>query len=374
VKKVFMYTFDSFVHDSRITKEANSLKNIGLEVTIIGHGDLGLKKEESINGINIKRFSYLDRTKTISKLRKLKIYFDFLQKSIRFSKGMDYLHCNDLMTLPIGYFVKKFLNKNAIVIYDAHEFETERNGLSSKQKKIVYFIESFLIKSADRVITVSESIAIEYARIYGIKQPFIILNTPPFQELSSQNLFRNKFAISQSQTIFLYQGSLHKGRGIEFLIETFNEISDSSKVIVFMGFGDLVGFIKEKSETSSNIYFQEAVLPSELLDYTSSADFGISLIEDTCLSYRYCLPNKMFEYLMADIPVLVSNLPEMRAIVENHNVGIVIKKSEKLELLYALDKATKLDKSVIESNIKKVKKLYNWEEQEKVLKKVYGDN
>lgn len=374
MKKVFMYTFDSFVHDSRITKEANSLKNIGLEVTIIGHGDLGLKKEESINGINIKRFSYLDRTKTISKLRKLKIYFDFLQKSIRFSKGMDYLHCNDLMTLPIGYFVKKFLNKNAIVIYDAHEFETERNGLSSKQKKIVYFIESFLIKSADRVITVSESIAIEYARIYGIKQPFIILNTPPFQELSSQNLFRNKFAISQSQTIFLYQGSLHKGRGIEFLIETFNEISDSSKVIVFMGFGDLVGFIKEKSETSSNIYFQEAVLPSELLDYTSSADFGISLIEDTCLSYRYCLPNKMFEYLMADIPVLVSNLPEMRAIVENHNVGIVIKKSEKLELLYALDKATKLDKSVIESNIKKVKKLYNWEEQEKVLKKVYGDN
>ena len=374
MKKVFMYTFDSFVHDSRITKEANSLKNIGLEVTIIGHGDLGLKKEESINGINIKRFSYLDRTKTISKLRKLKIYFDFLQKSIRFSKGMDYLHCNDLMTLPIGYFVKKFLNKNAIVIYDAHEFETERNGLSSKQKKIVYFIESFLIKSADRVITVSESIAIEDARIYGIKKPFIILNTPPFQELSNQNLFRNKFAISQSQTIFLYQGSLHKGRGIEFLIETFNEISDSSKVIVFMGFGDLVGFIKEKSETSSNIYFQEAVLPSELLDYTSSADFGISLIEDTCLSYRYCLPNKMFEYLMADIPVLVSNLPEMRAIVENHNVGIVIKKSEKLELLYALDKATKLDKSVIESNIKKVKKLYNWEEQEKVLKKVYGDN
>lgn len=371
MKKVFMYTFDSFVHDSRITKEANSITKLGFDVTVIAHGDKGLKKKEDIKNIHIIRFSYLDREKTSNKLKKFLIYLDFLKQSILYSKDVDYLHCNDLLTLPIGFFIKKFFNKKAIVIYDAHEFETERNGLSPKKKKLIYYIEKFFIKSADEVITVSDSIANAYAKIYNIKKPHLILNTPNFQNLNNQNIFRKKFNISPEKTIFLYQGSLHKGRGVELLLKTFSSIKEKDKVIIFMGFGDLEDLIREKAKNSTSIFFQDAVSPSEILKYTSSADFGISLIEDTCLSYKYCLPNKMFEYLMAGIPVIVSNLPEMKKIVEEYKVGTFIEFNKKESIIDALNRAMNLDREVLKSNIYNVKKKYNWEEQEKVLKKIY---
>ena len=94
-----------------------------------------------------------------------------------------------------------------------------------------------------------------------------------------------------------------------------------------------------------NIYFHKAVSPDVLLDYTSSADFGISTIEDSCLSYRYCLPNKMFEYLMAGIPVIVSNLYEMKRLVESNMVGTVAKENTSDVLKEAIKEAEDMLKS-----------------------------
>ncbi|MBF4328677.1 glycosyltransferase, partial [Vibrio anguillarum] len=94
-------------------------------------------------------------------------------------------------------------------------------------------------------------------------------------------------------------------------------------VLVCMGYGPLEALIQEKAHQQSTIFFHPAVTPDVLLNYTSSADYGVSFIEDSCLSYRYCLPNKMFEYLMAGLPVLTSNLFEMKRLVEIEGVGIV---------------------------------------------------
>jgi glycosyltransferase involved in cell wall biosynthesis len=123
----------------------------------------------------------------------------------------------------------------------------------------------------------------------------------------------------------------------------------------------------------NNIFFHKAVTPDVLLDFTSSADFGISTIEDSCLSYRYCLPNKMFEYLMADLPVIVSNLYEMKRLVENNNIGVVAKENTPQGLKQAICEAIKLDKDELNKNIQKVKQVYNWQEQEKVLLKAYKE-
>jgi glycosyltransferase involved in cell wall biosynthesis len=149
--------------------------------------------------------------------------------------------------------------------------------------------------------------------------------------------------------------------------------SDVYKRQVFMGYGELEELIKEYSKKYNNIYFHSAVSPDILLDYTSSADFGISMIEDTCLSYRYCLPNKLFEYIMAEIPVIVSNLYEMNRLVEKYNIGVVAKENNVDGLKRAIERALKLDKEVLKENIKKVKKIFNWENQEKVLLNVYKE-
>ena len=273
----------------------------------------------------------------------------------------------------MGVLAKKFYNKDLKIVYDAHEYETETNGLTGKKKKWRKFLERSLIKYANKVITVSDAIANEYVRLYGIEKPVLVLNTPAYVDLKKKNIFREKFGITHEQTIFLYQGSLAKGRGIENILTLFSKHIDKNSVIVFMGFGHFEEEIKKYTLKYKNIFFHPAVSPNILLNYTSSADFGISTIEDICLSYRYSLPNKMFEYIMAEVPVIVSDLPEMKRIVEDYKVGVVATSNSGKGLADAIKKATSMDKAELNTNIKKAKKIFNWEEQEKVLLEVYNE-
>ena len=371
--KVANIVFNPFTNDSRVLKESISLAKNAWHVEVIAHGDKDLLVEKKEQNFIVKRFSYLDRKIIKSKFSKLKIYINWIQKVVKYVKDFDILHCNDLNTLPIAFIIKKFYNKNIKIVYDAHEYETEINGLHGIQKTLTKLLEKFLIKYADKVICVSEAIADEYVKLYNIEKPALVLNTPPYTEIEKKDIFREKFDIKKDQTIFLYQGGLSSGRGIEILLDTFKTINDNQSVIVFMGYGELESLVQKSSETYANIYFHEAVNPDVLLDYTSSADFGISTIEDSCLSYRYCLPNKIFEYLMAEIPVIASNLFEMKRLVEHNHIGVVAQQNTPQGLGEAIQKAVKLDKKGLQQNIQKVKKIYNWQEQEKILLDVYKE-
>ncbi len=367
--KVANLVFNPFVNDSRVLKESMSLSNNGFEVEVIAHLDKNLKAEEKKENFLVKRFSYLDRKVTKSKIDKLKAYYRYIRESVDHCRDFDILHCNDLNTLPIGFIVKKFYNRDVKIVYDAHEYETEVNGLEGIQKRVTKWLEKFLIVYADKTITVSEAIANEYVKLYDIPKPALVLNAPPYKKIEKKDIFRDTFNIDKDKTIFLYQGGLSSGRGVDILLDAFNDMDDDKNVIVFMGYGPLEELIISASAENSNIYFHKAVSPDELLDYTSSADFGISTIEDSCLSYRYCLPNKMFEYLMAEIPIIVSNLYEMKRLVENNNIGVVANENTPEGLREAIEKAVLLN----QKNIQKVKEIYNWEEQEKVLLEVYKE-
>lgn len=372
--KIANLVFNNFTNDSRVIKESSSLAKHGYDVTVVANLDKNLKKEEkNKNNFLVKRFSYFDRTVTQNKLGKLKAYYFYIKESVSYCKNFDILHCNDIHTLPIGFIIKIIYKRNVKIVYDAHEYETEINGLNGVKKVLMQILEKILIKCADKVITVSDSIANEYVRLYNIEKPVLVLNTPPYKKIKAKNIFREKLNISKNKNIFLYQGVLSDGRGIRVLLDTFKLVDDNKSVIVFMGYGDLEYLIKTTSKKNNNIYFHKAVDPQVLLDYTSSADFGISTIEDICLSYRYCLPNKMFEYLMAEIPVIVSNLDEMKKLVEDNNVGIIAKTNTPHGLKEAINKAVLLDKKETKKNIQKAKAIYNWEEQEKILIKAYKE-
>ncbi|HHH19988.1 MAG TPA: glycosyltransferase, partial [Campylobacterales bacterium] len=181
--------------------------------------------------------------------------------------------------------------------------------------------------------------------------------------------FRKKFLIPEDVTVFLYQGALSHGRGILQLVEVFKSI-DKKAVVVFMGYGTLEPLIKEASHRYDTIFFHEAVSPDVLLEYTGSADVGLSLIEDTCLSYRYCLPNKMFEYIMVGIPIIVSDLPEMRKVVQEYGVGVIAQNGE-LGLTQVIEEAILLSKQAKKESFDRVRREYNWENQEKRLLEVY---
>jgi len=377
--KIAMFVFNAFTNDSRVLKEATSLQKHHFDVTVIAHKDVGVKDSESIGDVKIRRFSYLNRKVTKGIFGKLKAYLVYVKESIAYSKDFDILHCHDLNTLPIGFLIKKFFNKNVNIVYDAHEHETEIRGLVGIRQKFTKIIEKFLIKSADKVINVSNAIAEDYARLYNIPKPALVLNTPPYQEIDKKDIFRKELGINKSQTVFLYQGGFSIGRGIEILLQAFQDMKEEKDndnfqpCIVFMGYGPLEKLVVDAAKEYDNIYFYPAVTPDVLLDYTSSADFGILFYENNCLNHDYCSPNKMFEYLMADIPVIASNLYEMKRLVQHNNIGIVAEENTVNGLKEAIIKATMLDKEALRKNIQKIKKIYNWEEQEKVLLTLYKE-
>lgn len=379
-KSVCLVVLNNFKNDSRVLKESISLNENGYQVLVLAMFDSDQVEEELIKGIQVRRIPL--KSRSLSKIKPIQLikYFEFLIKAYSYAKDFDIIHCNDLNALPLGVLCK-ILNKKRVV-YDAHEYEINHKPNESKNSiQIKYYLEKLLIKFADKVITVSESIANEYVKLYNIIKPTVVLNAPNFQDLNRKDIFREKLHISKHQPIFLYQGNLSNGRGIEFLLETFNSIwldyveneIDNCPVIIFLGYGFFEDQIINVSKTVKNVFFHPAVSYNEIFDLTSSADFGISMIEDVCLSYRYCLPNKLFEYLMAEIPIIVSDLVEMKRFVENNKVGFVIKNNSIDGLKEAINNALISDKNDFILNIKKVKQVYNWEEQEKFLLNIYNE-
>lgn len=371
--KTICLVLNNFKNDSRVLKTSLSLSANKYEVSIIALHDNGQLVSEKVQGIQVDRIKLISRSWSKHKIVQLIKLIEWTLVATWRARAADIIHCNDLNTLHVGIALKLLSIGRIKVVYDAHEYETEINGISGAEKILMSWFERGLIKFADKVITVSNGIAEEYARLYNIEKPALVLNCPPYRAVCKNNLFREKLGIAAEQTVFLYQGGLSKGRGIELLLETFASL-DADSVIVFMGYGPLEGLIKDLASAHKNIYFHPAVAPDVLLAYTSSADFGISTIENKCLSYYYCLPNKLFEYLMVGLPVIVSNLHEMKKLVEQNGIGVVAEENTVQGLQQAIRHAEKLDKTVVRENIDKIKRIYCWEEQERILlKDVYRD-
>jgi glycosyltransferase involved in cell wall biosynthesis len=371
MKTVANIVLNDFTNDSRVWKISNSLATLGYNPAVVAMYSDGLNFKESVVGVDVERIMLVSRP--WPKLKPIQIlkYLEFVFRAFWRFRKFDVVHCNDLNALPVGLLIKLF-GRNVSVVYDCHEYETEVNGLKGAEKKARKWLERTLIPFADKVCTVSESIANEYTRLYRIPKPHVVLNCPPYKEQSRLNLFRENLNIRPDQTILLYQGGLSKGRGIELLLEAFSSLESDKNVLVCMGYGPLQHFIQQKAGENKTIFFHPAVTPEVLLDYTSSADFGVSFIEDSCLSYRYCLPNKIFEYFMAGLPVLTSNLFEMKRLVETEGVGIVAETNTVEGFRQAVMDSLAQDYSAIQENVFEARKKYCWEEQEKVLKEIYN--
>lgn len=370
MKKIANIVLNDFTNDSRVLKISKSLTKFGFSTTVVAMHNAGLFESEDVIGVQVQRIKLITRPWPKWKPIQLIKYIEFLVRASMVFRNSDIIHCNDLSALPIGLLIKLFgIGKK--VVYDCHEYETELNGLKGVEKKAKKWLERKLIRYADAVITVSDSIANEYSRLYNIPEPHLVLNCPAYHDQPKRNLFRENLGIRSDQTIFLYQGGLSKGRGIELLLEAFSDLDTDKTVLVCMGYGPLECLIQDKAQQQDTVFFHPAVTPDVLLNYTSSADYGILFYEDTCLNHRYCSPNKIFEYMMAGLPVLTSNLFEMRRLVETEGVGIVAEENTVEGFRKAVEDSLNQDYKAVQKNVFAARKKYCWEEQEKVLKGIY---
>jgi len=366
-------------NDNRVLNQAISLSKVGYHVTIFAAQRISKLQNEEFKGITINRINLNNSfIKKIWILRYLYLQFQVFKVTVFYCKSLNdsnkIVHCHDLKSLHFGVLIKIFYYYNTKLIYDAHEYETQKNGLNIFTKIYNKLKEKLLIRYIDSLITVSNTIAEEYSRLYNIPKPTVILNCPvidPESEIVRHDIFREKFNISDSTKIFLYQGYFSVGRGIEIILEAFNELNFKDIALVFMGEGAMIKEIKSNELYENSVYIHPFVASDEIIKHTSSADYGISFIEDISLSDRYCLPNKLFEYIAAGLPVITSGLPEMEKFVKIHGVGVSSNENSVSGFVEAFGELINMDREALNKNINKTRKKYNWSTQEKILLDLY---
>lgn len=364
-----------FRNESRVMKQASSLlsNKVVDRVFIASLHSEDLPESFFYNdNLILTRFKLKSRNLNKNILFQSFKYLEFSFKVLLFYKKnkIKLINIHSVSLLPLGVLLKFFYK--AKLIYDTHELETETNGLFGVRKKLAKFLEKFFIKFVDNIFVVSENIADWYRDTYKIDRPTVLLNAPKyFAPTKKNNKFREHFGIAEDVKIFLYQGALAKGRGVELLLKAFSERNDAKSALVLMGYGELEARIKQVSENSANIYLHPAVSPQVVLDYTSSADYGFSFIENTCLSYFFCMPNKLFEYIMAGLPVLISNVKEMSDLVKKYEIGLVIEEEKTATINFAIEKIQQLDIGLLKQNLKKCAIENSWEMQEDKMIKEY---
>jgi glycosyltransferase involved in cell wall biosynthesis len=359
---------------SRVLRETEGLVRDGIvdRVLIVGLYEDGLLQHDDIDA---------HRTIWRVRLRSKKWPKSFVVQCIKYlefcwrvtnyasSNHIGQVNVHAVGLLPLGVWLKWRLG--AKLIYDAHELETETNGLYGFRKALSKVVERTLIKFSDLTIVVSGEIERWYRNKYSIDSIVSVLNCPRYRERRTSKLLREEFGISPQRKILLYQGVLCVGRGIEFLLQSFEADIADHYVVVFMGFGELENRIRKKASRSTRIFYKPAVHPDVLLDYTSSSDVGISIIEDVSVSDYYCLPNKMFEYITARVPIVVSNLPEMRKVVNDCKIGAVMESWNSSSLFRALDQLGKMDPEELARNLDEAARIYSWEVQQSTMKNAY---
>lgn len=373
IKTVLAITVNEITNDNRVINYTNALALHGFKTLLVCPATSKVQKTNfhfSPIFINIIA-KKLPPITIFNYLRLIEFFFKVFFKSIKWSP--DIIHANDLKGLIIASLIKRRYCYDVKIIYDAHEYETETNGLRGIQKKVFQYFEKRYIQNVYRMITVSDTIASEYVRLYDVERPTVLLNVPQviFDKNRKFDLFRERFKIRRDQKIFLYQGYLIPGRGIEILIESFSQMKNDHNVIIFMGNGSLTNLIQSYDYTSK-IFYHEFVDPKQYLNFTSSADVGISFIEDISLSDRYCLPNKLFEYIFCGLPVICSNLPEMRKLVEYHSVGIVVKENSIDGFMEAVEEINSIGLDFFKRNLSQASSIYSWANQEKILIDLYN--
>ena len=141
------------------------------------------------------------------------------------------------------------------------------------------------------------------------------------QAMPQTQPLRQNLGLKAEDFVAIYQGALTINRGIETLLAMAPELNGSRIHLVFMGYGMLEPQVMEVVKSNPNVHFQPAVPYEKVLDYTGDADVGLVSVKPVCLSYLYCLPNKLFESIQAGIPVLVNDLPDCVALIEQFGIG-----------------------------------------------------
>lgn len=348
--KILMLSPDAQMIDRRILQEARSLVAAGHNVTVLSGFECREPDAYEDRGVRIKRFVYdwrdRRRIKLVERLGPLvaalawpplrlanrllggpNAFEAFVMDKV-FEHEFDVLHVHDFPMLRAGIMAAKA--RGAPVVYDSHEFYPVQSCFTPAEQKRYLALERKLIRDCAQVITVNPYIARMLAEAHAIKEPAVILNASELPEVTARTLSpedrrqaRVARGLPPDALIFLYQGWLSAERNLEPMIEAM-ATQPPGIMLLIVGYGAYEADLKaiaEKSGASSRVMFYGRVESDDLPALTVLCDVGIIPYRAVDEMHRYCSPNKLFEFIAAQIPVLASDLPYLRDVVAGYGIG-----------------------------------------------------
>ena len=346
--RIIVSVTNDLVSDQRVHKVCKTLQEVGLDVLLVGRRFKGSEE--------VKRTYQTYRMKLLFNSGPL-FYLEFNLRLFWFLLFQKHtlLLSNDLDTLLPNFIASKL--KRSVLIYDSHELFPEAPELQKRPfvKSIWENLERFLLPQLKHAYTVCRSIADHYLKQYGLRME--VIRNVPFRKMKTEH--------EKKQKILIYQGVINPGRGLELAIETLVYLNDYKLLIVGGGQGlyELKELAKLKG-VDQQVEFVGRVPFEELEKYTAQASIGLLLEEPLGKSFEYALPNKLFDYIHADLPFVASDLIEVNRIVEEYGVGEILKERTPLSL-------AKQIKNISVVNLEKYKKAQNqlcWEKEQIVLR------
>jgi len=355
LKRVLISVTNDLATDQRVHKVCETLRELGFEIILIGR--------KLPNSLPLNRNYKTVRMNLIFN-KGILFYAEYnlrLFLKLLFTKK-DVLLANDLDTLLPNFLISRLQNKK--LIYDSHELFTEVPELINRPKiqKIWLKIENAIIPKLTNCYTVCQSIADYYNNKYNTRFK-VVKNLPIKSDFSENKTIKNE------DKKIIYQGALNLGRGIELMIQSMQYLDNTQFIIV--GDGDISNKLKQQVEElklQNKVQFLGRKSPEELKKITLQATIGISFEEDLGLNYRYALPNKIFDYIHAEIPILVSDLPEMKRIVIDYSVGETLTEREPKLIAQQIQKIFKND---YQEALIKAKNELNWSTEKEKIKTIF---
>lgn len=366
--KVVLSVTNDLYTDPRVDKVCNFLTRNGFDVTLVGrrYGDSA---------------TLAPRAYKTHRLRLLfrKGAFFYAEYNIRLFFYLLFHHfdlfvANDLDTLLPNFFISKLKRKR--LVYDSHEYFCGELSIADRPfvKRVWKSIERFCFPKLKDVITVSQSIVDQYEQEYGIR-PHLVRNIPP-KATPPVTETRVSLQLPEDKTIIILQGNgINEGRGGEELVEAMPFV-DEKAVFLIVGNGTVISQLKERVkdlQLEHRVRFVSRVTPEMLYNYTYLSDIGIALDRDLSMNLRFSLPNKLFEYIKAGTPVVVSNLIERARIVGQYRVGLIVEDFQAENIAEKINKLVN-DKQLyndLKANCKLAAEDLCWENEEKVLEEIY---
>lgn len=366
--KIIISVVSDLVTDQRVHRTAVTLSGQGHEVTLVGR-----KKKDSLDvsrTYQTVRFKlWWEKGPLFYAAYNTRLFFFLL-----FRKS-DVLVSNDLDTLFPNYMVANL--KGAKLLYDTHEYFTEVPELVSRPQvqKVWKLIEQWIFPKLKNVWTVNDSIAKLYHDEYGVHVG--VIRNVPITRNAAVKKSRKELNLPEDKRIILFQGAgINIDRGGEEAVQAMQYLDQC--ILLFIGGGDMIQELKNLSKTlkvEEKVRFIPRLPMDELRAYTELADIGLSLDKDTNINYRYSLPNKIFDYIHAGLPVLSSNLLELRKIVEQYDIGMIAEDHDPSHLANKVKEMLSDEKRFDrwKENLKLAAAALCWEKEEQKLLQIFRD-